>query len=313
MAFRFSDGKRWRDLGRMLWHHACGGRLRWHNRAFTVGQRWEPTDRGSRLVWPGRGTLDARSIESLPRHGDTACILASGPSVGRIRGLERLFDQPVACVNGSVSLAHDLGRRVDYFIVSDHRFILEKPDLFRLGAGLADAVVLTPMTAFTAMLRTPDALAADIFFIQEDLRRPFKRPRPTRAELLRDPQVIAHPSHDLCFSLNPRRGIWPSGTVVYDAIQLLFGIGYRELFMFGVDLSDEPRFYREGVASPTQLTADYAAAILPAFELVRDYLRQSGRTLVNASPASRLPPEVIPKADGNAVLDLLASRGARRS
>ena len=82
--------------------------------------------------------------------------------------------------------------------------------------------------------------------------------------------------------------------------------------MFGVDLSDAPRFYREGVASPTQLTADYEPAILPAFELVRDYLRQSGSTLVNASPESRLPHEVVPKADGNAVLDLLASRGTRR-
>lgn len=312
MAFRFSDGKPWDDLGRMLWHRACGGRLRWHNRVFTAGQRWEQTDRGSRLVWPGRGTLDARSIDSLPRHGDTACILASGPSVGHLRGLERLFDQPVACVNGSVSLAHELGCRVAFFIVSDHRFILENPDLFRLGTSLADAVVLTPMTAFTAMLLTPDALAADIFFVHEDLRRPFKRPRQPRDELLRDPQVIAHPSRDVCFSLDPRRGTWPSGTVVYDAIQLLFGIGYRELFMFGVDLSDAPRFYREGAASPTQLTADYAPAILPAFELVREYLHRTGRTLVNASPESLLPHDVIPKADGDAVLDLLASREARR-
>jgi len=292
----------------MLWHRSCGGRLRWHNRAFTAGQRWEPTDRGSRLVWPGRGILDARSVDSLPRQGDTACILASGPSVGRMHGLERLFDQPVACVNGSVCLARDLGRRVPYFIVSDHRFILEKPDLFRLGTSLADAVVLTPMTAFTAMLLTPEALAADIFFIHEDLRRPFKRPRQSRTELLGDPHVIAHPSHDVCFSLDPRRGIWPSGTVVYDAIQLLFGIGYRELYMFGVDLSDGPRFYREGVASPSELSADYAPAILPAFELVHDYLRRTGRTLVNASLESRLPEEVIPKADGDAVLDLLAGR-----
>ena len=153
MAFRFSDGKPWHDLGRMLWHRVCGGRLHWHNRVFTAGQRWEPTARGSRLVWPGRGTLDARRIDSLPRHGDTACILASGPSVGRIRDLERLFDQPVACVNGSVSLAHDLGRRVHYFIVSDHRFILEKPDLFRLGTGLADAVVLTRAAAVDAESR----------------------------------------------------------------------------------------------------------------------------------------------------------------
>ena len=295
----------------MLWHRSCGGRLRWHNRVFTAGQRWEPTDRGCRLVWPGRGTLDARSIDSLPLQGDTACILASGPSIGRLRGLERLFDQPVACVNGSVSLAHDLGRRVPYFVVSDHRFILEKPDLFRLGTQLADAVVLTPMTAFTALMLTPDALADDIFFIHDDLRRPFKQPRQSRADLLRDPQVIAHPTHDVCFSLAPRRGTWPSGTVVYDAIQLLFGIGYRELFMFGVDLSDEPRFYQEGVASPTELTADYAQAILPAFELVRDYLRRSGRSLVNASLDSRLPNEVIPKADGDTVLQLLASRGAR--
>ena len=126
--------------------------------------------------------------------------------------------------------------------------------------------------------------------------------------MARDPRLIANASGDLAFSLDPSGGTCPAGTVVFDALQVMFGIGYREIFMFGVDLSEGPRFYAETDPAPSELSQAYERRIEPAFELVAEYLRRSGRRLINGSPHSRLPASIIPKADGNDLLDLLEHR-----
>ena len=213
-------------------------------------------------------------------------------------------------MNGSVGLAAELGRRIDWYVVSDYRFILERPDLFRTAARISGAVVLNPMSVFAAMLVAPDALAEATLFLREDLRRPFKRPRPTVAELTGVQGLIADAAADLAFATDPSRGTFPAGTVVYDALQVLFGIGCREIFMFGVDLSAGPRFYHESRPAPTELATVYERRIEPAFMLVAEYLRRTGRTLVNGSAGSRLPGTIIPKVDGNELLDRLAERPA---
>lgn len=307
MTFKFVDDGRRTSVAERLWHRLVTGRRNWHNRMFTSGQSIEGDASGWTLRWRGRGTWHARGIDDLPRHGGTASILASGPSVRSLQRPERLFEAPVACVNGSVSLAHELGRRATYLIVNDFRFIKDKPDLFRTGARIAEALVLCPAAAFMAMLETPDVLEHGRLFLKEDLRRPFKRPRPAVRSLRNDARMIFHPTKDIGFSLDPARGTFPAGTVVFDAIQLLFGIGYQELFMFGVDFSAAPRFYREDVAAPTNLADAYERSIEPAFETVREYLRRSGKRLVNGSLESRLPASLIPKADGNDLLAKLAS------
>lgn len=315
MAFRFPEASAWHAFARLL-RHQVGGTRDWHNRGFASGQSIEKEGSTYAIRWTGRGVLRARCLSELPRAGECGSIVASGPSIRRLRRPERLFDHPVACVNGSVVLAAELGRPIDYYIVSDHRFILERPDLFRAGTSLAKAVVLGPMSTFAAMLLAPDALRGTNLFYRENLRRPFKRRRPSVADLRRDPLVIAHPSGDPAFSLAPARGTFPAGTVVFDALQVLFGIGYRQLFMFGVDLTDGPRFYRESSPTSNELAGDYARRIEPAFELVAEYLRLSGRRLFNASPESRLPDTIIPKADGNDLLDRLewmaSTKTARR-
>lgn len=318
MAFRFSDGDLRGDLRRALWHRFRGGKRTWHNRVYTPRQSIEPADDGWLIRWAGRGTVRAHDIRDLMADGPgapagTASILASGPSIHELVRPERVFLTPVACVNGSVALAHALGRRVSYYLVSDYRFVLDHPDLFRLGVSLADAVVLTPVVAFAALAAAPAAVQdwerlGTPVFLREDLLRPFKRPRPTRVELRQDPRVLSRPESDIVFSLDPTRGIAPAGTVVYDALQLLFGIGYRELFMFGVDLSTAARFHENGSSRRPEFAATYERTIAPAFGLVREYLDRFDRILVNGSSRSRLPAEIVPRTEGNELLDLLEWR-----
>lgn len=310
MSFHYPESSLVRGCARAAWFRVAGGPRRWHNRSFASGQSIAADDRGFTIHWRGRGTVRARNLRSLSLPGGFASVLASGPSVRSLRRPERLFDHPVCCVNGSAALAAELGRPVDCYVVSDHRFIIEKPDLFREAARISRAVVLNPMSVFAALLAAPDAVTEANLFLREDLRRPFKRPRPTAAAVASDPGLIATAAGDLAFAIDPSRGTFPAGTVVFDALQILYGIGCREVFLFGVDLSAGPRFYAESRPAPNELGDAFDRGIEPAFALVAEYLRRTGRRLVNGSPGSRLSAAVVPQADGNDLLDELERRAA---
>lgn len=303
MALVFGADSFCEEHVRRLWFRAFARTDTWHNRVFAPQQSIEASQDGWIVRWPGYGEFHARHVSRLTRCGLRGVILASGPSVARLERPERLFRLPVTCVNGSVTLPQRLGHRCDCLLVTDPRFIRDKPDLFRIGTALADAVVLQPATAFAALQFAPDILERSTIYLVEDPLHPFKQRRPSSEALASDPRLIVHPNGRLMFSIDPSIGICPAGTVVYGAIQLLFGLGYEQLFMFGVDLTTGPRFYAEGRPAPSELDDSYARTIEPAFQLVGEYLRRSGRRLVNASLDSRLDAADIPRVCGNDLLE----------
>jgi KDO transferase-3 len=314
MSITFTDDDLVEPALRRLWHLTLAGRRNWHNRVFSRSQSIAETREGWVVRWGRRPEVRARRVEDLPRLDRGVSILASGPSVRRLDRPVRLFRRPVACVNGSIALACELGVRADYLFVSDYRFILDKPELFRQGLRTADHVILGAVAAFVAMLMVPESLGDAPLYLRDDLLHPFKRSRPSPAALRADRSVIVHPSGELAFRLDVSRGVCPAGTVVYDAMQVLFGTGYREIAMFGVDLSSAPRFYTEDRPAPTDLDESYERRIEPAFELVAEYLRRTGNVLVNGSPESRLPARLVPKADGNRLLEtVVAGRPLREA
>jgi KDO transferase-3 len=280
----------------------------WHNREYSPRQHIERTDDGRYIVqWQGYDEVYALSLEHLRPAGNAAAIVASGPSIQSLANPVRLFHAPAACVNGSVSLAVSLGVRIAYYVVSDSNFIEQQPLLFQQGVESADAIILNPKTVFTALQVMPELLANRPVFLREDMRYPFKGPQLSGRDVLNDPRVLGHPNGGRAFSLQPAEGTYPGGTVTYDAVQILFGIGYQRLYLFGMDLTSSARFYPEWVSSPSWLDRDYHTKVLPSFELVRTYCRQTGRRLINCSLDSRLPAAVIPKMDANEGLRLLAS------
>lgn len=307
----FFDGKPHESFRRrMVYRFLRTPRYR-HNQTFTPTQTIEREPDGGFVVrWPPRSEVRARPIHQLPRHGEVASIVASGPSIQQLDRPERLFRVPAACVNGAVKLAKMHGVRVPYYSVTDLRFVRQQPELFALGVELADAVILRPTAIFAAMETTPGLLDRATVYLHDDLRFPFKRRRTPLARMALDPRFLTHQDAEVAYSTCPSSGTYPAGTVVYPTVQVLFGIGYRRLFMFGVDLSAGSRFYRETDASPSRLGDAYSSKILPGFELVRTYCRQTGKTLVNCSWESRLPESVIPKLDGSEALERLAGESS---
>lgn len=310
----FLDGGLGEGFRRRLHYRLCKPLRHWHNREYSPRQEIEPTSDGRFIVrWPGHEEVQMLSLEHLRPAGNAAAIVASGPSIQRLADPVRLFHAPAACANGSISLAVALGVRVAYYVVSDSGFIEQQPHLFQQGVELSDAVILNPKAVFTAMLLMPGLLKDRPIFLRDDMRYPFKGPRLGGKKVFSDPRVLGHPNGDRAFSLQPADGTYPGGTVAYDAVQILFGIGYNWLYVFGMDLTSSGRFYREGVPSPSRLDRDYHNRILPSFELVRTYCRHTGRRLINCSLDSRLPAAVVPKMDANEGLrELTANRYQRQ-
>ena len=116
--------------------------------------------------------------------------------------------------------------------------------------------------------------------------------------------MINHHDYDLAFSKDLTLGIFQSGTVIYNAVQFAYGIGFKELYIFGMDLSAAGRFYPEDVPETSALCESYESKIKPAFELVRQYVAEERLTIFNCSPQSRLPDTIMRKMDPDTALAL---------
>jgi KDO transferase-3 len=115
------------------------------------------------------------------------------------------------------------------------------------------------------------------------------------------------------FSKRLDKGVFTGQTVVFAALQVSYALGFRRVFILGMDLGaggSYARFYERGTsAARTRLDRDFEPYILPAFELARQVCEPQGLEIYNLSLASRLPAAVIPKLAFEQALAM--SAGAR--
>ena len=89
------------------------------------------------------------------------------------------------------------------------------------------------------------------------------------------------------------------GTVAYSALQPLVWLGFRTLYLHGLDLrgaSVSPRFYESADARlPSALDRQFDSHIRPAFRDASRLLGARGLRIHNLSPGSALDESVFPK------------------
>jgi hypothetical protein len=98
-----------------------------------------------------------------------------------------------------------------------------------------------------------------------------------------------------CFSANLSLGFFPADTVVYICLQLLCGWDFRDILIFGMDLTGARRSYFESDPAPSWLAQRYKGSIEPSLELAVAAARARGISIWNCSPASMLPDSILPK------------------
>lgn len=258
----------------------------WHNRRFPL----------SLEVRLGTDSVDFsfRGLDMTARRAETMqglltgpChILLSGPSVLNIAEPASLKKEFLIGVNGSPALLSRRGLGMDLYIVDDLAFIRNRLADFRRYAREA-RWVLVNFGVIAELLRRGVTLRNAVVFDSFDA--PFRRPAPP-------------PSTQVVFARRFSDGLKPYGTVAYIALQAAFCLGFREVTLFGLDLSTAGRYYPESKPEPQRLDHDFVRSILAPFSYVGEMVGAGEWRVVNCSPHSTLPDSVLPKANPNEVL-----------
>jgi KDO transferase-3 len=268
----------------------------------------DPSDPGYRIHWKGRQVGQTQPLAALHKADDPQCyLIASGPSLSQI-DLDRLAGKVCFGVNGAIAAASDSCIDFRYHLVSDASFVQDRFSMVRrmIESG-ADCLF-----SFGALNRLceQDAtlLAHDRLFLLAEINSFYNSPRlepPAFTDwATRQDYLTLHPdpryrSGRVGFSRDIRRGVFTAQTVVFEALQVASHLGYRQIFILGMDLTAFPgqaRFYEQGESvARTRLDRDYAPYIQPAFEVARDVAAAAGFEVYNLSPDSRLPGAIIPK------------------
>ncbi len=242
-------------------------------------------------------------------------LIATGPSVNAI-DYQALPMARVLGVNGAIALAAQQGVRFDYYCIVDTGFVRNRPDL-------VERVIDEPLTLFA----TPIVLwhIAERFgierircrvFLLDDMLFPAGRRAPLPRELraLYDPRSLAlfDAPQPLGFSLDVRRGVFDGRTVAYAGLQVLAALGFKRLYLHGVDLSAAkrtPRFYESATdMQPSYLDDNFADFIEPSFRHAAALLARRGVDVRNLSLDSALGDDIFPKLRWQTLVQAAAKR-----
>lgn len=239
--------------------------------------------------------------------GNSAYIVASGPSIKELN-ISSLQNKNTFGVNGSILKFIESGISPRYYVISDEEFIYNRPHLLELILkNKASHCFFTPQ-AISAICEINPLLLKDhpkISLFHNHFKN-YGKPALEFEDIVKmaqnDPEIITTDGR-IGFSLNPEKGVFTAHTVPYFALQIAYGLGFRKIYLLGMDLGSptgETRFYEQGgAAMPSHLDRDYNRTILPSFEIVGKLCKQNKFQVFNLSPISRLPADIIPKKDFN--------------
>ncbi len=307
-------------LRKWLYRRSLPGTLRHMKRlhpGFHIEPYGDPSDPGYCIHWKGRQVGQTQPLGALHKAEEPQCyLIASGPSLSRI-DLDRLTGKVCFGVNGAVASTSDSTVSFRYHLVSDASFVRDRLAMVRqmIESG---ADCLFSFGALNSLCEQDAALLAhDRLFLLPEINAFYNIPRlAPRAfsewaaaqaylTLHSDPQ---YHTDRVGFSRDIRRGVFTAQTVIFEALQVACYLGYRRIFILGMDLNAVPgqaRFYEQGdQVARTRLDRDYGPYIRPAFEVARSVATTAGFEVYNLSPDSRLPGSVIPKITLDDALDM---------
>lgn len=277
---------------RKLYYRLRGKRW-WHNRVYPADFSVEHLDDCRlRVHYQGR-RMDMHTVAALSDAlvGRTLHVILSGPSVKNITAPERLTREFCFTVNGSPALFEAQGLLFDAYIADDPGFVKQHAaDVVRYAAR-AQYCFLSYRSVCILLMQGFDLRGLNIYVFDYQFM-PYRRRR----------EVEPH----LYFAPSLRDGVALCDSVVYIVLQLAYGMGFKNIALFGMDLSMNGRFYVEQKAQPQFLDQHWQTGIIEPLTLVGDMVRQGQWRVLNCSINSRLDAQILPKCDANDYLDNLA-------
>lgn len=229
-------------------------------------------------------------------------IVASGPSAAKMSWDSlRNGERYIVAVNGACEFLRHLDITPDLLVVTDAEFPVTGHKLLR---NVPDVPMVTTCAASSVLtVQSPHDLCRRKFAIIERINAWYGVPI-LDSNALADLNARSGSPLDLStgdprkwkvgWSHDPKIGFFSGATVVFAALQLVIGLGAKDIEVIGMDLGGIGRSYSEGNnAPPSLLETQYEDYILPSFEMMRRALAGSGVQIRNHSPICPLPPEIF--------------------
>lgn len=258
---------------------------------------------------------NASLTSELDRHGRQANairpghLIACGPSIATI-DYTALSLSGAMGVNGAIALAANMPVKFDYYCVTDTGFLRKRPELVAEIVSRDLLFFTTPLGLWHILQYFPEERLACRFFLIERVGVPALRRPVSAAEAVANSAgdlALFNASLGLGYSHDIRKGIFPGGTVAYEGVQLLAWLGFKDIYLHGLDLGNaasQPRFYETAENKlPTTLHKQLAGEIEPSFRSAAAILRERDITVRNLSPVSALGEDIFPKCHWRSLLD----------
>lgn len=268
------------------------------------------------ILWHNREIGVTKPAKNLLALKQQDCfIIATGPSVKKLDLTKIASSKAICGVNGAIALATTQNLTFDFYVIVDADFIRKRFDMVKQIIKSQTQLLLSSHNISLICEREPELLRDANIYVLDDLNTRYNT-----ASLATDafaqwakqnPELILNPHINLQdrvgFSKNISTGIFGGGTVVFGAIQAAYYIGFKHVFIAGMDLGSngKQRCYDEG-KKPLHSSLDkyYDSIIEPAFKLLAELCQHEDFKVYNLSSASRLPATIIPKLTFDAALQL---------
>ncbi|MDR1661431.1 MAG: hypothetical protein LBR95_03255 [Azoarcus sp.] len=234
-------------------------------------------------------------------------LLASGGSAASFP-VSRYTHFPFIAMNGSITRLVDENIKPLFYMCDDENFVAARPDFAIMGIKHARYTAMNLECFQTLHEFDPEALPGKRIYLLERVNRYYgQKPLPDRrfarsirmdSELISGFSLLRKKPNRIGFSKNIQRGYFNARTIPYGATQLAYFLGFRRVFIIGMDLrSSAGRFYEQGRdILPTGLDDDFKKYILPSFKImVKKATAKEDFKVFNLSMESRMPARVLPK------------------
>jgi len=294
MFYRATHGRSHRHSDR-LWHHIKLERDA-HGAIRAMSYRGQPVP------------LVNGKLKPLHKPGPVH-LITTGPSISQI-DYRRLPIETAIGVNGAMALYDRVPVRFDYYCIIDTNFVKSRRDLVERVISQDLTLFITPLVLlYMLKFFTLEMFRCKIFML-EDICAPTFAPARDCQTLAACTDADVHqfrPDAMLGYSFDMTRGYFDSKTVAYTALQVLTWLGYKEIYIHGMDLNNRgalPRFYESReTMQPSSLEQDFDAHIEPSFRYAQALLLARGVQVVNLSLTSALDSAIFPKQHWSSLCD----------
>ncbi len=282
----------------------------------------------SNVLWDGKVVLKTLPVRDVYNTQSGNCfIVGTSPSVNDI-DFTKLKRQVCFGVNGAIAKFRDADFTPTYYAISTYDFFENRFDMVReiIKSG---AKCFFPFWGLCKICEQDASLLQDSpIYLLDPLNQRYGVPAMSERAFdtwaSTDPAIILHPSirmksDKVGFCMNMEKGYFHGENIVYTALQHAYYIGFRRIFILGMDLNYaglKPRFYEDASDTrPTWIDVSFERSIVPCFEIVRDMCEEMRIEVYNLSLKSRLPGEIIPKISFEEAIELSDQKfkiGAKR-